>query len=170
MTPIDGFWAVRKLYALSDDHIAAAIRAGQFSDPRAAPYLLDTLKQRRATIAREVLQRANPAASFQLLEGGSALGFEDFAVRLGLADAASTTWRVQRAVLGPHDTTTGPKVELKEPRVVLGAIPPAGQQLVVRIQTLHAGKPIGEPTHVHIAQTGSGPRIIGIDRWRTGSF
>ena len=171
MTPIDGFWAVRKLYALTDDHIAAAIRAGQFTDPRAAPYLLDTLKQRRTTIAREVLQRANPAASFQLLDGGSALGFEDFAVRLGIADATSTNWRVQLVVLSPGDSTAGPTHELKEPRVELGALPPAGQQLVVRIQTLHAGKPVGEPTHVHIARTAdSGPRIIGIDRWRTGSF
>lgn len=171
MTPIDGFWAVRKLYALTDDHMAAAIRAGQFTDPRAAPYLLDTLKQRRATIAREVLDRVNPAATFQLLDNGSALGFEDFAVRVGLAEAGSASWRIQLVVLRGDDATAGPKLEVKESRVALGAPPPPGQQLVVRIQTLRAGKPVGEPTHVHIAQTpDAGLRIIGIDRWRTGSF
>jgi hypothetical protein len=169
MTDLDAFWGVRRLYALTDEHIAEAIRAGQFSDPRAGAYLLDTLKKRRETIAREVLARVNPAAAFSVLDGGAALGFEDFALRHGLAQASATRWRVQLVVLGPEAERAQPPLDLKEPKVPLGIRPAAGEQLLVRLQTLREGRPLGQPAHVHLADPdGAGLRIIAIDRWRTG--
>jgi hypothetical protein len=171
MNDLDAFWGVRKLYALSEEHIAAAIRAGAYSDPRAPGYLLDTLKKRRETIAREVLARVNPADAFTLLDGGAALGFEDFAVEHALADAAATSWRVQLVVLGPKEERAQRPFDLREPRIPLGVRLAPDEQLLVRIQTLRAGRPLGDPTHVHIADVaGPGLRIIGIDRWRTGSI
>jgi hypothetical protein len=45
-------------------------------------------------------------------------------------------------------------------------------QLVVRIQTLRDGEEQGDPVHVHLHTLPgqSGLRIVGVDRWRTGSL
>ncbi len=48
----DAFWAARRVAAMSDELIRAAVHTGAFSDPRAEKYLGDVLIERRDTIAR----------------------------------------------------------------------------------------------------------------------
>ena len=50
--PDDTFWAARKLMAISDELIRAAVKAGQYTDPRAEQFLADALIERRDKIGR----------------------------------------------------------------------------------------------------------------------
>ena len=86
--PDDTFWAARKLMALSDDLIRAAVKAGQYSDPRAEQFLADALIERRDKIGRTWLTAVNPIVDPALADDG-ALTFLNPAVEYGFAPAPS---------------------------------------------------------------------------------
>src|SRR4051812_28787598 len=82
----DTFWAARKLMALSDDQIRAAVRAAQYSDPRSEEFLTTALIERRDKIGRVWLTKINPVVEPALAEDGT-LTFRNAAVDLGFAAA-----------------------------------------------------------------------------------
>ena len=86
--PDDTFWAARKLMALSDDLIRAAVKAGKYSDPRAERFLGDALIERRDKIGRAWLTSINPVSDPSLADDG-ALTFRNPAVEHGFAPAPS---------------------------------------------------------------------------------
>ena len=82
--PDDTFWAARKLIALSDDAVRAAVRAGQLSDPKAEHFLTDALIRRRNRIGEVFLTRVNPVVDLELAGDGT-LTFRNPAVQHGFA-------------------------------------------------------------------------------------
>ena len=86
--PDDTFWGARKLMALSDDLIRAAVKAGQYSDPRAEQFLADALIERRDKIGRTWLTAVNPIVDPALADDGT-LTFLNPAVEYGFAPAPS---------------------------------------------------------------------------------
>ena len=81
--PDDTFWAARKLMALSDDLIRAAVRAGKYSDPRAAEFLAGALIERRDAIGKSFLVHVNPVVDPSLSSDGR-LSFGNAAVQYRL--------------------------------------------------------------------------------------
>jgi len=81
----DAFWAARKVMAFSNEAIAAAVSAGQFSDPNAARLLTDLLAKRRDRIGRAYLPRLNPVVDPVLAATG--LTVHNAAVDAGVATA-----------------------------------------------------------------------------------
>jgi hypothetical protein len=75
----DNFWAARKLMAMTDGLIAAAVRSGHYTDPRAEAYLTATLIKRRDVILRAYLPAINPVIS-PSLDAGGVLAFANAAV------------------------------------------------------------------------------------------
>ena len=55
-------WGARIVAAFDDDHIRAAVRAAQYTDPRATEYLTNVLIQRRDKLARQWLGPVAPPA------------------------------------------------------------------------------------------------------------
>jgi hypothetical protein len=86
--PDDTFWAARKLMAMSDDLIRAAVKAGKYSDPRAEQFLGDALIERREKIGRAWLTAVNPIVDPALSSDG-VLTFRNEAVERGFAPAPS---------------------------------------------------------------------------------
>ena len=82
----DTFWAARKLMAISDDLIRAGVKAGHYSDPAAAEFLIKTLIERRDKIGRAWLTAVNPIVDPNLAENGT-LTFRNVAVDLKCAPA-----------------------------------------------------------------------------------
>ena len=82
MTARDGYWGAKVVASFSDAQIAAAIDAAHYEDPRAVQYLMQTLIERRDTIARYWFSRVAPLDFFHVQEG--ALRFRDLALDLGL--------------------------------------------------------------------------------------
>ncbi len=81
--PDDTFWAARKLMALSDEAVRAAVRAGHYSDPRAERFLGDALIQRRDAIGKAFLVKVNPVVDPRLSADGR-LSFGNAAVQYRL--------------------------------------------------------------------------------------
>lgn len=84
----DTFWAARKLMAVSDELIRAAVKSGEYSDPRAEQFLADALIERRDKIGRVWLTAINPVVDPALSEDGT-LTFRNPAVDFGFAPAPS---------------------------------------------------------------------------------
>lgn len=77
-TAADGYWGAKIVASFSDGQIAAAIDAAGFEDPRAKPYLLDALTERRDKVARFWFERVAPLDFFHV--DGGLLRFRDLAV------------------------------------------------------------------------------------------
>lgn len=91
LTDRDGFWAARIVMSFTDEQLAAAVKTGQYSDPAAEKYILDTLIKRRDKIGRYYFSRVNPLADFSMVE--NQLCFTDWAVASGLETFDQTKYR-----------------------------------------------------------------------------
>lgn len=163
----DTFWAARKLMALSDDLIRAAVRAGQYRDPQAAQFLGDALIARRDAIGKAFLVTVNPIVDAALARDGR-LSFRNAAVTHGVAAAPSTytvTWhtfdngdgRVER--LGE---TTGAADGVAAPS---GLPASAGAFVRADIAAVGGAHPSwAAPVHAYFKRTADGWKWIGFDR------
>ncbi|MCC7123951.1 MAG: hypothetical protein IT178_03825 [Acidobacteria bacterium] len=84
----DLFWAARRVMAISDDAIAAAVASAEFSEPNATAYLTDVIRVRRDKIGLEWLNGVLPAVDFALSSDGT-FTFRNTAVDLRRAQPAS---------------------------------------------------------------------------------
>src|SRR5688500_7722864 len=85
----DAFWAARRIAAFSDELIRAAVRAGQYSDPKAEKYLGDVLIKRRDKILALYLSAINPIVNPRLDTSGR-LTIENAAIAAGVAKGQPT--------------------------------------------------------------------------------
>ncbi len=75
MTERDGAWAARILSRFSDELIAEAVRAGDFTNPRHTAFLIAQLVARRDAILRRYLSRLSPIADLTV-RGGELCGVD----------------------------------------------------------------------------------------------
>jgi hypothetical protein len=99
LTSRDALWAARIIARFTDAHLAAIVRQARLDDPEQARFLTETLIRRRDLILREYLGGSLSALDrFSLHRaapgGPQALCFEDLAVASGVADPATTVYRV----------------------------------------------------------------------------
>src|SRR4029079_9095817 len=82
----DTFWAARKLMAISDDLIRAAVKAGHYTDPQSEDFLAGALIERREKIGRAWLTAVNPIVD-PALSQDAVLTFRNIAVDLNFSPA-----------------------------------------------------------------------------------
>jgi hypothetical protein len=163
----DKFWAARKLRAIDDGMIAAAVKSGQYSDPAAEKYLTDTLIKRRDAILRAYLPKLNPVANPKL-DGGGVLVFENAAE--SLAASQSTTYE---ASWYQFDNETGKSTSIGEssavqvPRIDAPATLSTGAGSFVRVD-IRLKNPAypswADPVHLYFRGTPEGWKLIGLYR------
>jgi hypothetical protein len=88
MTMSDGFWAAKIVTSFRDEELKAIVHEGIYSDPEAAAFLFNILKERRDIIGRYFFSRMTPLDHFELgydVEGMPYLKFQDLAVIAGLS-------------------------------------------------------------------------------------
>ncbi len=165
--PDDTFWAARKLAALSDDVIRAAVRAGKYSDPRAERYLGDALIERRNRIARAWLTSVNPIVDPELGTTGW-LTFHNAAVERAGAKRPSG----YKAVWHRFDNTSGEVTRITETSGTEGrlrvpdALPDAAGSFV-RVDVAASDGPDpswSRPVHLYFKRTAAGWKLVGLDR------
>jgi hypothetical protein len=99
--------------AFEEPHLRALVDAGQFSDPEAADYLLQTLLARREKIGRYWFGKVNPLEVVRSADDREELrvDFEDLAVRYGLEPGGRYRYRVRYRdldVISYRDLATPP--------------------------------------------------------------
>jgi hypothetical protein len=175
--PDDIYWAARKLMALSDDLIRAAVKSGKYSDPRAEQFLADALIDRRNKIGRAWLTSVNPVADPAMAEDGT-LTFKNPAVDYGFAPPPS------RYIVAWYrfDNATGESARLGEtdvaaPRALAPADAlvrirpdttlPGGRGVFVRVD-ISAVQPASPswsaPVQAYFRRGAAGWRLVGFDR------
>jgi len=118
----DAFWAAKIVMSFTEEQIRAAVRAGQFSDPKAEEFVVRTLLERQRKIGRYAFTQANPLDRFQISSaaGYQQLEFEDLALKYGFAEAVNTLYYYALGplgddrMLGPIRSSRGARMPLDE--------------------------------------------------------
>ncbi len=174
--PDDTFWAARRLMAISDDAIRAAVKAGRLGDPRAEQFLAQTLIERRDKCGGAWLTAVNPVVD-PALTGDGTLTFRNAAVHFGFALAPAR----YLAVWHRFDNETGETERIGEsesrgermraPDTALvrtrpeSSRPDGGMFLRVDISAPGAQQaPWSRPVHAYFRHVADGWKLVGLDR------
>jgi hypothetical protein len=163
--PDDTFWAARRVMAFSDEMLRAAVRTAAYSDPRAEPYLVETLAKRRDKIGRVWLTDVNPVVD-PALDAGGRLTFGNAAVATGVASPPAE-YRVRWFAFDNHSGQASPAreetlqgAEAQAPAALLGR-----DYLMVEIRAVHADHPSwAEPVRAFLRREGGAWKTVGFER------
>jgi hypothetical protein len=88
LTELDGAWAARVIARFTPELVEAAVRAGNYSEPRHTTFLVSALIKRQQAILKQYLSRLSPIADLKI-GGLTELCGVDLARRSGIAGARS---------------------------------------------------------------------------------
>lgn len=165
--PDDTFWAARKLAAVTDDHIRAAVAAGAFGDPPAETLLVRTLAARRDAILRRYLPAVNPIVDPRLDTSG-VLTFRNAAVEAGAAPAPggyTAAWFLFDNATG-HATPLG-ETGSSTPRLPAPAALPSTRGAFVKVAVAADAPPVAawaETIDLYFRQSAGAWRLVGLVR------
>ena len=77
--PDDEYWAAKQVMAFTTEDIRAIVETGQYSDPKAAEYIVSALAIRRDKVGRTYFSKILPLDHFAV--SGGTLRYEDLAVK-----------------------------------------------------------------------------------------
>jgi len=160
MTDRDALWAARVIMSFTNEQLRLAVQKGQYSDPQAEAYLLQTLIQRRDKVGEYAFARLSPLDRFQLMNdnnGTTTLSFRDMAVETGIHESAR--YRVSQQG-GAARTQDAAGIALPDANSVS-----AGQQYVVSIEATKSNGSWNKPVNVYLESDGNATwKLIGIRR------
>ena len=175
MDEADAFWAANLLTYFTDDVIRAVVATGRISDPEAEAYLARTLIVRRDKCIRYWISRTNPLDRFEVNRDGTAVTFDNAALRVGAAQGKAT-YSVQWSALDNlknEEQRVGDAVQLSQPRMGIPANAWGPRDdadyryAVARISTLHANNPQWhEPVILTVRDKGGAYDVVGLQRPR----
>jgi hypothetical protein len=164
----DRFWAARKLSALTDDLLRAAVRAADLDDPASEVFLVRALAERRDAIVRAYLPAVNPIVAPAL--DADVLTFRNAAVDAAVAPPPDG----YRAVWFAFDNATGDRRPLAEtsgsgPRLPTPDQLPdgVGSYVHVEISAVGGSRPSwSRPIDVYFVRESARWRLAGLERMR----
>jgi hypothetical protein len=160
----DGYWAAKRLLSLSSTHLALAIAAGNFSDPRAQHAMQVALEARQKKVARYWFGRVTPIELLSLARTNLAL--RDEAVQNGLAPPNVTDYRVdfltsegdraeEALVLHPQGSVL--EVALPERAITVGR-----DYLIVKVTARRSGRALPRAFELHLKLGAEQPTVLGV--------
>ena len=161
---LDEFWGAEILMRLSRAHIEAAVRAGRYTDPRTAKYIVDTLVARQRKLGRHAFSRVAPltGVTAKASANGLDLCFDDLWVRHGYDDSDETAYRVQAFDYAGRPIGKLPSVKATGAHTCIARVPAAADHdgyTIAKIDVVRDGDAL-PPMFVHIAAG----KVVGIDR------
>jgi hypothetical protein len=160
----DGFWGAKLLMRFSPEQLAAIVDEAQFSDPRAAKYMLETLIARQRKTARYWFERVAPLDAFEITAdaSGARICFTDLLFAYQLKNPKT------RYVIDAFDET-GKRVGAERSlgvmprgRTCVGGIELA-DYTILRIR-VHRDAHAMPPVLVHVARDADGVQLVGLRR------
>lgn len=102
MTERDGAWMARIIARFEKEHVEAAVRAGDLTNPVHSAFILDVMMKRRAIILKRYFSKLSPLADVHV--EGDTLCAVDLARKTGTFDKFTYVSDVQRGI-GPRERT-----------------------------------------------------------------
>jgi hypothetical protein len=165
----DSLWAALRVMAFSDELIHAAVKTGQYTDPRAEKLLADVLIKRRDKIGRTYFAMINPLTRFAL-DGSGTLTFENPSVRATFADAPkggySVTWARYDNVTGSTQPIGSP-TSSREEKVQAPSGLPSGDGTFLKASIVAVDPPHlawTKAVDVYFKRAGGSWQLVGVDR------
>jgi hypothetical protein len=164
LTSADGYWAAKRIAALSAAHIALAIEAGKISDRRAQRALQSALEARRDRVASHWFERVTPL-DLKKIEA-TQLTLRDEAIYYGWATAETTDYYVD--FLTAQGSRVGDQLDIvpqgdEFPLILPAAALDAAQDyLVVRIIARRHHIRAPRALTVHLRLTGGKVTLLGL--------
>lgn len=162
----DAFWATKILARFSDEAIRTIVRTGEYSDPAAELYLVETLIKRRDKLIAHYYKGINPLDGFSVR--GDYLEFENLGQKAGLANDAQYEYfwysfdnqKEKPEIIGERSVAS-------ESRLLIPEDP--ADFLMARIRT-RSQKQRGWENNVDVyLRMGGNPSVAGIER-EAGAF
>ena len=167
--PDDTFWAARRVMALGDELINAAVKAGGYTDPAAEEILTEVLIARRNKIGSVYYTKVNPLVDFALDSSG-ALTFQNAAIEAKVAEAPA---RGYQAVWSRFNNATGESQPIGSPtagsssplRAPEGLPQGEGTYIKISISAVEAAHASwATPVDVYFLRTGGAWKLVGVER------
>lgn len=165
----DELWAAEKLMKFTPAHIAAAVDAGQYSDPRTKAYLVNTLIARQHKIGKYAFSRVAPLVDVKATARGTSqidVCFSDLWLHYHYGEPAATSYRATSFdVAGVRLGVTQPLNARDDATCIAGITAGTASDgyTIVRIEASRGGHAL-PPLYVHAARGDHGYRVIGLDR------
>ncbi len=164
----DTLWAALRVMAFSDEHIRAAVKTGQYTDPAAEKLLADVLIKRRDRIGRVYTAKVNPLTRFAL-DGSGTLTFENPAVKANYFDAPKGGYT---ATWSRFDNVTREATQIGSPtsgtdRLQAPAELPKTAGAFVKVSIAAVDAPHAawtKPVDVYFRATSGGWQLVGVER------
>lgn len=165
----DAFWGAKLIMRFTREQLAAIVDEAQFSDPRAAAYMVDTLVERQRKTARYWFDRVAPLDDFAVESAGTGvrLRFTDLMLSYKLREL-STHYLVDVYDHAGRQIGTGATRVASSPdgrtRADIALAPGKDAYTIVRVRVLRNAHEL-PPVVVHLARDAAGrPRVIGLRR------
>ena len=160
----DAFWACRIIAKFTDEMVRGLVSTGEWKDPAAEQYLVQTLLKRRDKILGHYLGQLNPITDFAVVErnGRAILTYANLGEKLGLGKAETYDYQWSSFENGANSASAlGPVEIVGLPELEIPAS--ASPYLLVRIKSHSPAHP-GWQKPVSVYLTGSPRRVVGIER------
>ena len=166
--PEDLFWAARIIAAIPEAAVGKVIETAQFSDPKAAEYLNQTLLERRTKVLTSWLNGTNPVVNVALSPAGT-LTFSNAAQDAGMAkppEHYTVAWSRFDNATATH-TAVGSEEKVatasaQAPRELLSG---GSEYIAVRIRAIDANRPAwGHPLLAYFRRAGDAWTLAGLER------
>ena len=114
MTDRDGYWGAKIVASFGKAQIEAAVDAAGYEDPRAKPYLVKTILERRDKVVRYWFNEVAPLDFFEIQDG--TLRFRDLAQDIGITGPRAYLVEMETGGEGPDIDRT---VRIQKPELPL---------------------------------------------------
>ncbi len=168
MSPRDGFWGAKIVMKLSDADIRAIVKEAKYSRQESADYIARHLMRRRDKIGAYWYRRVNPLDNLRLIhsQGQPALGFDDLAIRDGIAPRQGVEYRYRWHAyrgdkIGDWEHTGQSEIPLVGDAVSRFK---DDDYYILRIQTKRVGAPWSPALDVAFKCSGESLSLIGLFR------
>jgi hypothetical protein len=166
--PDDRFWAARIVAAFDDEAVAAIVRTGLYTDPRATEYVTRTLLERRSKVLRAWLNVTNPIVDLALAPSG-ALTFDNAAELAGVAKPAeryTVQWsRFDNATGTQHDTGAEQTLATTTAQVPAALLDARPEYISARLRAFQSEHPEwSQPLVAFFRRTADGWALVGLER------
>ncbi len=164
LTAADGYWAAKILSAFTVDQIRAMVLQGNYQDPKAVDYLVNTLRGRQEKIVRYWFSEVPPLDFFQ--PAGKTVHYTDLAVTRGFMEGDGVQYRYRLAAVNENRETEewSEWTESFATEIPLKAAPPttSDHEFLAMECQVNRGRGWSSSTTAYLAPASG--RLVAVDR------